>query len=183
MIPASKQGHKWKILILSWISLLLFAWLAVFLPFYSKYILFGFIGYGLWITFLIIFFWKRYRIMVSRFCLQIASLIMLIMSIRWVLLMSSNLRYIIIVILLASYASVFLLPDLSHTKVHRIIIKWFNKHSTKILVAVSIFASAGASIGIFGGRLYGLKVLIIPGTVMGILSIVVARFMQKQDLQ
>lgn len=183
MIPAIKQKNKWKTLLYFWVLILLTGWLPVFIPPpYSGQVLLGIIIYGLWVTFLIIFLWEQKILLILRFIQQIVPLLLLIMSIRSVLLMSSNVKYALIALLITSYLLVLVPPDLSYPKVRKAVNKWTNKYANKILMVISIFGIAGASIGIFGGRIYGWKVLIIPGIVLGVLSIAIARYMQNQEL-
>lgn len=183
MIPAIRQGNKWKALFFSWVLFFLMGWLPFLFTPYPKLVLVGLIGYWLWITFLIIFFWKKHRIWIFHFCVQTPSLILFITSIGWILLMSSPIMYVLIALLVVGYIFVLAVPTIPQTKITEAIINWFNKQATKILVIISIFAGAGGSIGMFGGRIYGEKILIIPGIALGVLSIFIARYMKNQNLQ
>lgn len=104
------------------------------------------------------------------------------MSMRSISLMSSNVKYALVGLIVISYLLVIMMPNFPRVKVQEVIDGWVDENASKILALVSILGIAGASIGMFGGRLYGWKVLIVPGIVLGFLSVAVARYMQSQKL-
>ncbi|MCJ7433470.1 MAG: hypothetical protein MUO77_08290 [Anaerolineales bacterium] len=176
MTEISKVRNKWKFLGLAWFGVFIFGWMPVVLPSFSILILKGLIAFSIFISILIIFFWPRLEWYIILLLGEIVSIEFLILSIRSMLLLSPVWAYPLIGIVMLSYICIFFLPKYAPRLSYLIVngnpeSKLEKRIYWLVMGVLGIAGSCGASIGIFGGRIYGWKLLGVIGPIFGLVGV------------
>lgn len=164
MNEISKVRSKWKIICLVWFLVFIIGWMPIVLPSFSIVILKGLIVFSIFISILIIFFWPRLEWYILLPVSQIITIEFLILSIRSMLFLPSFWAYVFIGITFISYVCIFFLPKfaprISYLIVHGNPESKIEKKIYWLMIGIlGIAGSCGAGIGMFGGRIYGMKIL------------------------
>lgn len=176
MSEISKVRNKWKFIGLAWFLVFILGWLAVLLPDFSVLVLKGLMVFSLLISLLTIFFWPKLEWHIILLLGQIIPLEFLILSIRSTLLLPPFWAYIFIAIIFAGYIGVFFLPTIAPRTSYLMVYgnpesKTEKKIFRLIIMGAGIASACGASAGIFGGRVYGMKTFGVIGPVIGLVAI------------
>jgi hypothetical protein len=176
MSAISKVRNKWKIMSIFWFVLLTLGFFAVMIPEYSVLVFFGLSAYGLIVSILLAVYWNKAEWYIMVLVLQIAPLALIVFGIRSTLFLPSPFSTIIVMLNIFGYIGVFFLPKyvprVSYLAVHgkpESVLE--TRIYTSLMVSLGVAGTCGASIGIFGGRIFGWKILGVVGPIAGFVGI------------
>lgn len=176
MTEISKIRNKWKFLGLAWFLVFILGWLSIILPSYSVFVLIGLVTFSIFISLLIIFFWPKLEWYILLLLGQIVPIEFLVLSIRSMLFLPIVLAYLLTGIIVLGYVCMFFLPKYAPHISYLIVngnpeSKQEKKLYRFVISVLGFVGSFGASVGIFGGRAYGMKVFGAIGPVFGLIGI------------
>jgi hypothetical protein len=164
MAEVARVRSKWKVIGFVWFLIISIGWMPVVYPTYSTVILKGIIFAGITISTVAIFFWPKKEWAVRLIMGQLIAVELLVFSVRSAFLLPKGLAYLFLGFTILGYVCIFLLPTYLPKLASTIAAGSPETRLGKKMIRAAIGSlgaagACGASIGIFGGRLYGFDIL------------------------